>query len=165
MSGTCLLLVAGQLNSGVVSGKSNLLSWNKTVLRQRDTGGDNWVSHSLKSQARSKSLPWIMESVVLLQCKSILWCLFCQQRAQFDQRCLCRHQRRQAWGCGALCVCMYMCIYVLLWKQFTFMDYLFPSSDTYTVFSRILQFLHSPRDFHLVIPWTFPISHPRSNAP
>lgn len=55
-----------------------------------------------------------MESLVLLEWKSILWYLFCQQGAQFHQRCLCRLQKRGAWGVCSLCVCtcVFMCVTV-----------------------------------------------------
>lgn len=179
MFGTCLFLVAGELNSGVISGKSNLLSWNKITLGQHDTCGHSWVSHSLNGYIRSRSLPWIMESLVQLKWKSILWYSFCQQRAQFDQRCLCRHQKRGAWGCVALCV--YVHVYLCMLFHVLFISHpvihteCFPGFSSFFLFPKILpcnplDFPHLPSMFKCTViqspqdsakKWALLLSTPR----
>lgn len=178
MFGTCLFLVAGQLNSGVLSGKSNLLSWNKIASGQHDTGRHNWVNHSLNSYTRSRFLPWIMESLVQLKWKSILWYSFCQQRAQFDQRCLCRHQKRGAWGCVALCVYVpvYLCmLFHVLFPIQWYTHSLFQDSSVSSFSQRFsprnpLDFTHLPSTFKCTViqspqdsakKWALLLSSPR----
>lgn len=68
--GTWVSLVAGELNSGLMSGKYNLLSWKKiykTVVRP-EAAWCRWMQlDSLNNQAISESLHWTMKSLLSLE--------------------------------------------------------------------------------------------------
>lgn len=160
MFGTCLFLMSGKLNSVVTTAKSNLLSWNKIVLREHDTGGHSWVNDSLNSQARSRSLPWIVELLVLLNENQYFGTRFVSREHNFIRDVYAGSRRGEPGGVW-LHVCMYMCIYVCYCVNSS-PSVLFISHPV--IHSQSLFQDSSPRDFHLVIPWTFPISQPCSNA-
>lgn len=149
--------VIGGQNSVVISGKSNLLSWNKIVLREHDTGGHKWVNPGLNSRVRSRSLPWIMESSCLSENQYCGAC-FVSREHNFTRDVYADTRKGEPGGRVALCVSVHVYFCMLLCKQFTFMFYSLPIQwYTHRAFSRILQLLPSPRGFHLDFPHLSPM--------
>lgn len=131
-------------------------------LRQRDAGGCNWIAWTIKLYPSPYTGPWNHSSH--LKVSAVLLSL-CRQRAEYDQKCFRRQQARGLEVCGWQPACIHMYIFnvFICYCVNSLPSYLiyFPSSDRHThSFPVFSSFFPSPKDFHLVIAWSFsPLIH------